>query len=143
MWSPLTLRQGLFWKTCYFNGSIYVSHPPSLFPDLPPLPLLFNLLQLYEFNFKETWSSSNFTFLKTHFRDFPASPAVKTFPSNARWMCSFPGQGARWMCSFPGQGTKIPYASQPKQITRKNRSNVVINSMNILKMVHIKIFFKL
>ena len=45
-------------------------------------------------------------------RDFPGSPVVKTLHSSAR------GTGL-----IPGQGTKIPHASQPKNIKQKQYCN--------------------
>ena len=61
--------------------------------------------------------------------DFPGGPVVKTSPSNAG------GAG-----SIPGQRAKIPHASQPKNqnIKKKTRSNIVMNLIKTLKMVHIK-----
>ena len=50
---------------------------------------------------------------------------VKTLPSNEG------GVG-----SIPSQGAKTPYASWPKKMKHENRSNVVINSIKTLKMVH-------
>ena len=55
---------------------------------------------------------------------------VKTLPSNAG------GAG-----SNPHQGTKIPHALWTKKQNIK-RSNIVTNSIKILKMVHIKKSFK-
>ena len=48
--------------------------------------------------------------LKSHYRDFPGSPVVKTSPSNAG------GAG-----SIPGQGAKIPHASRPKNQNIKQK----------------------
>ena len=61
--------------------------------------------------------------------DFPGGPVVKTSPSNAG------GAG-----SIPGQRAKIPHASQPKNqnIKKKTRSNIVMNLIKTLKMVHIR-----
>ena len=43
---------------------------------------------------------------------------------------------------IPGQGTKIPHAPPPKKKKnlkkKKRRSNTVTNSINTLKMIHIK-----
>ena len=66
-------------------------------------------------------------------RDFPGGLVVKTLPSNEA------GVG-----SIPSQGAKTPYASWPKKRKHENISNVVINSIKTLKMVHNKkkIFFK-
>ena len=55
---------------------------------------------------------------------------VKTSPSNAG------GAG-----SIPGRGAKIPHASWPKN-QNINRSNIVANSIETLKMVCIKKSFK-
>ena len=54
-------------------------------------------------------------------RDFPGTPVVKTCPSNAA------GVG-----SMLGQGAKIPYASQSRNQTINNRSNIITNSIKIL-----------
>ena len=68
-------------------------------------------------------------------RDFPDSPGVKTSPSNAV------GAGLT-----PCRGAEIPHASWPKtkkkETKTENRSNIVTNSMKILKMVHIKKILK-
>ena len=44
--------------------------------------------------------------------------------------------------SIPGQGARIPHALQPKQTNKQttinNRSNLLTNSVNASKMVHIK-----
>ena len=61
-----------------------------------------------------------------HLEDAPGGPVVKTLPSNAG------GAG-----SNPHQGTKIPHALWTKKQNIK-RSNIVTNSIKILKMVHIK-----
>ena len=53
---------------------------------------------------------------------FPSGPVVKTSPSNAGGMDSIPGQGA-----------KIP-----KPRSQNSRSNIVTNSIKILKIIHIK-----
>ena len=40
---------------------------------------------------------------------------------------------------IPGQGAKVPCAFQPKnQNIKKKKNNIVTNSINTLKMVHIK-----
>ena len=54
-------------------------------------------------------------------------PVVKTLPSNAG------GAGL-----IPGQGARIPYAWQPKNQKRKNRSNIVTDSIKTVKAVHFK-----
>ena len=58
--------------------------------------------------------------------DFPGGPGVKTWPSNAG------GAG-----STSGQGAKTPHASGPKKKKKKSkhksRSNIVTNSIKILK----------
>ena len=51
-------------------------------------------------------------------RDFPGGLVVKNSPSGAG------GQG-----SFPGWGGKIPHASQPKNQSINDRSNIVTNSI--------------
>ena len=57
---------------------------------------------------------------------------VKTLPSNAG------GAG-----SILGWGAKIPHALRPKKPKhKKNRSNIVTNSIKTLKMVHIKKYYK-
>ena len=61
-------------------------------------------------------------------KDFPGGPVVKTLPSKA-------GSAG----SIPGLGTKIPYALWPPQkIKTRNRSNIVANSIQTFKIVHIK-----
>ena len=65
---------------------------------------------------------------KPPLRDLPGSPVVKTSPSSAE------GVGL-----IPGWGAKIPrclVAREPKQ--KKDRSNIVTNSVKTVKMVHIK-----
>ena len=52
---------------------------------------------------------------------------VKTFPSSVGGMGSVPGLEA-----------KIPYASQPKNHNKSNRSNIVTTSIKTLKMIHIQ-----
>ena len=59
--------------------------------------------------------------------DFPGGPVVRTSP------CNVGGAGL-----IPGQGAMTPQASQPKIQSINNRSNIVINSIKTLKMVHIK-----
>ena len=64
--------------------------------------------------------------------DFLGGLVVKTLPSNAG------GVGL-----IPGKGAKIPHASWLKNQNIKSRSNIVINSIKTLKIVHIgKIFQK-
>ena len=59
--------------------------------------------------------------------DFPGDLVVKTSPSNAGGMGSISGQGA-----------KIPHASGPKNPNiKKNKNNIIINSIKPLKMVQI------
>ena len=58
-------------------------------------------------------------------RDVPGCPVVKTLPSNAGRVDSISGQGA-----------KIPHSLGPKH--KKNRSNIVTNSIKTLKVVCIK-----
>ena len=50
--------------------------------------------------------------------NFPGGPGVKPSPSNAG------GVG-----SIPGPRSKIPHASQPKNQSIKNRSNIVASSI--------------
>ena len=56
----------------------------------------------------------------------PGGPVVKTSPSNAEAMGSMPGWAA-----------KIPHATGPKN-QNINRSNIVTNAIQTLKMIHIK-----
>ena len=58
--------------------------------------------------------------------DFPADRVVKTLHSNAGGVGSTPGQGAK---------IHMPPGKKPKTW---NRSNIVINSIKTVKMVHIK-----
>ena len=64
--------------------------------------------------------------VKNNSRDFSGGPAVKTLPSNAG------GAG-----SIPGLGAKIPHVLWP-QNKKQSRNNIVTNSIETLKMVHIK-----
>ena len=59
---------------------------------------------------------------KSRLRDFLRSPAGKTSPSNTSSVGS-----------IPCRGTKIPHALQPKK--KKNRSNIITNSIKTFKMV--------
>ena len=67
----------------------------------------------------------------TNKRDFPSDPVHKTSLSNAGNMGSIPAWGA-----------KIQYALWPKNQNKtkqkKNRSNILTDSIKTLKMVHIK-----
>lgn len=51
---------------------------------------------------------------------------VRTLPSNVGGMGSLPGLEA-----------KIPYASQPKNQNKSDRSNIVTTAIKTLKMIHI------
>ena len=64
------------------------------------------------------------------FRDFPGGPVVKTLPSNAGVVDFIPG-------SVFGGGANIPYVWRPKNENKSN-SKTITNSIEILKMVHIK-----
>ena len=55
-------------------------------------------------------------------RNFPGGLVVKNSPSSAG------GVG-----SIPGWGAKIPHASQPKNQSINNRSNIVTNSIKDFK----------
>ena len=59
--------------------------------------------------------------------NFPGGPLDKNSPSN--------GGGA---LSIPGQGAKDPTCLGAKKPKTWNRSNIVTNPINTLKMVHIK-----
>ena len=63
--------------------------------------------------------------------DFLGGLVVKTLPSNAG------GVGL-----IPGSRAKIPHASWLKNQNIKSRSNIVINSIKTLKIVHIGKFFQ-
>ena len=67
--------------------------------------------------------------LKELKRDFLVSAVIKTSPSSA-W-----GMGL-----ILGRGTKIPHVLQPK--TQKLEQNIITNSINTLKIVHIKNIWK-
>ena len=95
---------------------------------LPPLPSPYAL----DLNPVVAWVSGPST-VKQRLGDFPGGLVVKTSPSSAGGMSS-----------TPGRGVKIPRDSKSKQqnikkFKKKNRSNIVTNSINILKKtVHIK-----
>ena len=66
--------------------------------------------------------------------DFPGGPVVKTSSSNAGGVGSTPDQGAKILhASWPKSQTN----KQTKQL-KKNRSNIVTNSIKTFKMVHIQ-----
>ena len=73
-----------------------------------------------------------FSVLKHDAGDFAGGPVVNSLSSSA-------GDAGL----IPGSGTKMPHASWPKRNqekkkNKKNRSNIVTNSIKTLKMVHIK-----
>ena len=78
----------------------------------------------------------NYVKIYIKYQDFPGSPVVKTWPSNAEGVCSLPGWGA-----------KTPHASKPKKPRVKTKAIVVTNLIDfrngphkkkILKKTHIK-----
>ena len=71
-----------------------------------------------------------YTYTHTHthtYMDFRGGPLVKTLPSNA--VC---------VVLISGGGTKIPHALQPKNPKYKTETNILINSIKTIKIVHIK-----
>ena len=65
-------------------------------------------------------------------RDFPGSPVIRTPPSSAGGQDSIPSQGAEI------QHDLGPRANKQKPTKTWKRSNIVMNSIKALKMVHIK-----
>ena len=62
-------------------------------------------------------------------RDFPGSPVVKTLPPDAEVGVSISGQELR---------SHVPCGKKKKKKKTETRSNIVTNSIKILKIVHIK-----
>ena len=99
-------------------GSFYIQELPLL------LDYLFNPLHLKYFSpsFLDVFSSCS--------RDFPTGPVVKTLPSNTEGVSL-----------IPGQGTKISQSIN-QNMRNKQANNIVTNSINIIKVVHINKIFK-
>jgi len=84
-----------------------------------------NLVSMGSQRVGHDWATSLWLWLWL-LKDFSGSPVVKTLPSSARGMGLIPGQELR---SHMLHGQKE---------TKQNRSNIVTNSINILRMVHTK-----